>query len=130
MCFTRAADSSNPKTIRIGRYFPRGRKAKRQPPPRNRTEGERLRETVRCPTCGSSLPSGCSIPHLDVGSRDDSRLRLEVLRVSDLLLNPVTHDASRAGRNLALSRNEFRLLESLMRRSGRVVSRSALIHLV
>jgi len=50
--------------------------------------------------------------------------------VSDLVLNPVTHDASRAGKQLALSLNEFRLLESLMRRPGRVVSRSALIHLV
>jgi DNA-binding response OmpR family regulator len=89
-----------------------------------------VREIVRCPKCGSPLPSGWSAPQFQSLSQSASALRPEVLRVSDLFLNPTTHDASRAGKEIALSRNEFRLLEALMRCSGRVVSRSALIHLV
>jgi two-component system OmpR family response regulator len=46
--------------------------------------------------------------------------------VGDLVLNPATHDSTRAGKDIFLSRTEFRLLRFLMRRSGRVVSRSAL----
>jgi DNA-binding response OmpR family regulator len=65
-----------------------------------------------------------------VRSRNASVSGTEVLRVSSLFLNPATHDASRAGKEIALSRNEFRLLEALMRHSDRVVSRSALIQLV
>jgi len=50
--------------------------------------------------------------------------------VGDLVLNLATYDASRAGNEIALNPTEFRLLESLMRCSGRVVSRSALVNLV
>ena len=50
--------------------------------------------------------------------------------MGDLVLNPATYDASRAGKEIALNPTEFRVLESLMRRSGRVVSRSALVDLV
>jgi DNA-binding response OmpR family regulator len=89
-----------------------------------------VREIVRCPKCGSPLPPGWSVPQFKARSRNASVLRPEILRVSDLFLNPTTHDASRAGKEIALSRNEFRLLEALMRHSDRVVSRSALIHLV
>lgn len=88
-----------------------------------------MREIVRCPKCGNPLPSGCP-QQVETLSQSASSSRSEVLRLSDLFLNPATHDASRAGKQIALSRNEFRLLEALMRRSGRVVSRSALIHLV
>jgi len=56
--------------------------------------------------------------------------RPQGLQVGDLLLNPATHDASRAGQEIALSPTEFRLLESLMRRSGRIVSRDALVQSV
>jgi len=48
--------------------------------------------------------------------------------VADLVLNPATRDATRADSEIALSPTESRLLESLMRHSGRVVSRNALIH--
>lgn len=50
------------------------------------------------------------------------------LRVGDLVLNPATFEAWRAGKEIALTRREFRLLEVLMRRSGCVVSRNALAH--
>jgi DNA-binding response OmpR family regulator len=53
-----------------------------------------------------------------------------LLQVSDLILNPATYDATRAGEEIALSRIESRLLASLMRRSGRVVPRKALARLV
>ena len=49
------------------------------------------------------------------------------LRLGDLVLDPATHEAARAGRRLDLTRTEFSLLEYLMRRAGRVVSRRALI---
>jgi DNA-binding response OmpR family regulator len=52
------------------------------------------------------------------------------LRVADLILNPATSDATRAGKEIPLNRTECRLLKSLMRRSGRVVSRNVLVHLV
>jgi DNA-binding response OmpR family regulator len=49
------------------------------------------------------------------------------LRVSDVVLDPATYRATRAGTPLALTRTEFKLLECLMRRSGRVVPRQSLI---
>jgi DNA-binding response OmpR family regulator len=49
------------------------------------------------------------------------------LQVADLTLDPSTHGVVRAGVALALTRTEFSLLEYLMRRSGRVVTRQALI---
>jgi DNA-binding response OmpR family regulator len=50
-----------------------------------------------------------------------------LLQVEDLTLDPSTHSATRAGAALGLTRTEFSLLEYLMRRSGRVVTRQALI---
>ena len=49
------------------------------------------------------------------------------LHVGDLTLDPSTRVATRSGAPLALTRTEFNLLEYLMRRSGRVVPRQALI---
>ena|SRR5882672_2455667 len=76
-----------------------------------------VRRTIKCLTCGQPFPGG-------------SAPRPKVLRVGDLVLNLATYDASRAGNEIALNPTEFRLLESLMRCSGRVVSRSALVNLV
>jgi DNA-binding response OmpR family regulator len=50
-----------------------------------------------------------------------------LLQVADLTLDPVMHIVSRGGADLSLTRTEFSLLEYLMRRSGRVVTRQALI---
>lgn len=49
------------------------------------------------------------------------------LRVADLSLDPATREIARAGRRIQLSATEFRLLEFLMRRSGRVVFRDAIV---
>jgi DNA-binding response OmpR family regulator len=49
------------------------------------------------------------------------------LEVADLVLDPVRREAWRGEARLTLSRTEFNLLECLVRRAGRVVTRRALI---
>jgi two-component system, OmpR family, response regulator MprA len=49
-----------------------------------------------------------------------------VLQVSDLTLNTETHEARRGEKTLVLTRTEFVILERLMSRAGRVVSRDDL----
>lgn len=53
-----------------------------------------------------------------------------VLGIDDLTLDPAAHTAHRRGRQLPLTRTEFRLLEILLRRPGRVVTRQALMQSV
>lgn len=52
------------------------------------------------------------------------------LRVANLVLDPATHGVSRGGQEIHLSLTEFRLLEFLMRRADRVVSRNAILQAV
>lgn len=52
------------------------------------------------------------------------------LRVADLTLDPAAHRVFRGSREIHLSPTEFRLLEFLMRRAGRVISRNAIIEAV
>jgi len=47
--------------------------------------------------------------------------------VDDLVLDPASHQVTRAGKAIALTATEYRLLEFLMRRAGRALSRSAII---
>jgi DNA-binding response OmpR family regulator len=49
------------------------------------------------------------------------------LTCGDLVLDSSTHELRRGGRTVPLTRTEFALLELLMRRSGSIVSREALI---
>jgi DNA-binding response OmpR family regulator len=49
------------------------------------------------------------------------------LQVADLTLDASRHSVTRAGAPITLTRTEFGLLEYLMRRAGRVVTRQALI---
>jgi DNA-binding response OmpR family regulator len=49
------------------------------------------------------------------------------LQVSDLWLDPATHQVSRAGEVISLTRTEYSLLERLMSNAGRVVPRDMLI---
>jgi DNA-binding response OmpR family regulator len=53
-----------------------------------------------------------------------------VLQVADLALNPSAREVTRGGRKIALTRTEFGLLELLMKRAGRVVTRDNLIESV
>jgi DNA-binding response OmpR family regulator len=50
-----------------------------------------------------------------------------VLRVGDLMLDPASRNASRAGKVIALSATEYTLLEYLMRNAGRVLTRSMIL---
>lgn len=52
------------------------------------------------------------------------------LSAGGLTLDPAAHTARRHGRLLPLTRTEFRLLECLLRRPGRVVTRRALVETV
>lgn len=52
------------------------------------------------------------------------------LQVADLTLDTRTHEVQRGGRPITLTRTEFVLLDHLMRRPGRVVSRDDLIEAV
>jgi len=49
------------------------------------------------------------------------------LRVGDLMLNPDTHEVSRADRQIDLTQREFELLEYLMRNERLVISRQKLL---
>lgn len=53
---------------------------------------------------------------------------LPVLRCGTLSLDPGRHEVSRYEQPITLSGKEFALLEELMRRPGRVVSRALLLH--
>jgi two-component system response regulator MprA len=52
------------------------------------------------------------------------------LRVGDLVMDPSSHDVSRGGERLLLTRTEYNLLERLMYRPGQVVPRRSLIEAV
>jgi DNA-binding response OmpR family regulator len=52
------------------------------------------------------------------------------LRVGDLVLDAVTHEVSRGGLPIELSRTEYLLLEFLMRNTDRVTKRSVLVNAV
>jgi len=52
------------------------------------------------------------------------------LKVQDLTLNPASREVTRGARRVALTRTEYTLLELLMRRAGRVVTRENLIEAV
>jgi two-component system response regulator MprA len=54
--------------------------------------------------------------------------RIVTLAYSDLALNTGTWEASRAGRRLALTSKEFRILESLMRAPERVLTREEILN--
>jgi DNA-binding response OmpR family regulator len=60
-------------------------------------------------------------------SRRAVRPAVRILRVRDLTLDPSTHLVTRAGRVLDLTSTEFRVLEFLMRRTGRACSRASII---
>mgnify|MGYP001344793859 CR=1 FL=1 len=52
------------------------------------------------------------------------------LRVGDLELDPGSHEVTRGGQPVNLTRTEFHLLEHLMRRDGQVIPRDVLIEAV
>jgi DNA-binding response OmpR family regulator len=63
-------------------------------------------------------------------ARRASAPTIPVLQVDDLMLDPTTHEVSRGGRTVSLTATEFRFLEHLMRRTGRVASRNSIMDAV
>ena len=62
--------------------------------------------------------------------RRDAPHRETVLRVANLSLDPASREVIRGERRITLTKTEFNLLERLMHRAGRVVSRQFLIESV
>lgn len=60
-------------------------------------------------------------------ARRGSSPRSALMRVADLVLDPAARRVSRGSHEIHLTRTEFRLLEFLIRRAGRVVSRDAIV---
>ena len=60
-------------------------------------------------------------------ARRGQSLDQTVLQISDLILDPAKHSVERGGRQIKLSKKEFRLLEYLMRYKDRVITRTMLI---
>jgi DNA-binding response OmpR family regulator len=63
-------------------------------------------------------------------ARRGSSPRPTCLRVADLTLDPAKQQVFRRNQEIHLSPTEFRLLEFLMRRAGRVVSRNVIVEAV
>ncbi len=53
-----------------------------------------------------------------------------LIKVGDLVLNPASYEVTRSGKRLRISATEYRLLEFLMRRAGRVVPNSIIARFV
>jgi DNA-binding response OmpR family regulator len=60
-------------------------------------------------------------------SRRKQETKAGILQVGDLVLDPIGRTAQRGGRLIDLATREFKLLEFLMRLSGQVCSRTAII---
>jgi len=63
-------------------------------------------------------------------SRRASNPAVSVLQVDDLCLDPASREVSRSGKKVHLTATEFRFLEFLMRRAGRVASRASIVDAV
>ncbi len=64
------------------------------------------------------------LARIDALVRRQSLDRSPVLRVADLTLDPLTHEAHRAGQLIELTNKEYALLAFLMRRPGQVLTRT------
>lgn len=65
-----------------------------------------------------------------LGRRSTAKPPVSLLEIADLSLNPNTHQVFRGKREIHLTPTEYRLLEFLVRRPGRVASRQAIIEAV
>ncbi|APW35977.1 DNA-binding response regulator [Rhodoferax koreense] len=62
--------------------------------------------------------------------RGQSQVPAQTLRVTDLLIDPIRHRATRAGQRIDLSAKEFALLSLLAQKTGEVLSRTQIASLV
>lgn len=56
--------------------------------------------------------------------RREKTVKRSVLQISDLILDPATHEVTRAGEPLSLTSKEYRLLDYFMRRPDQVCTRT------
>lgn len=56
--------------------------------------------------------------------RREKTVKRSVLQISDLVLDPATHEVTRAGQVIPLTSKEYRLLDYFMRRPGQVCTRT------
>lgn len=70
---------------------------------------------------------GVLLARLRAISRRSVRPTAAILQVDDLTLDAASHTVARGGRDIPVTATEFRLLEFLMRRTGRALSRSTII---
>ncbi len=56
--------------------------------------------------------------------RREKTVKRSVLQVADLILDPATHEVTRAGKTIPLTSKEYRLLDYFMRRPGQVCTRT------
>jgi DNA-binding response OmpR family regulator len=56
--------------------------------------------------------------------RREKTVKRSVLQISDLILDPATHEVTRTGKPLVLTSKEYRLLDYFMRRPGQVCTRT------
>jgi DNA-binding response OmpR family regulator len=62
--------------------------------------------------------------------RPNTISHVKQLEVDDLVMDPATHQVFRGDRELQLTPTEYKLLEFLVRRTGRVASRQAIVEAV
>lgn len=62
-----------------------------------------------------------------LGRRAENHSAETTIKVADLVLDRIGHDAERAGQKITLQPREYRLLEYLMRNEGRLVTRTMLL---
>lgn len=63
-------------------------------------------------------------------SRRQNALKSETVQIADLVLDGRTHTATRAGKDLKLTKREFTLLEALARNAGQILSRDVILERV
>jgi two-component system response regulator MprA len=63
-------------------------------------------------------------------SRRSALAPIRELRADDLVVNPATREVTRGGKTISLTPTEFRLLEHLVRRANRAVSRHSIVEAV
>lgn len=76
------------------------------------------------------FPFSVLLARLRAISRRGDHAPVQLLEMDDLSLDPAAHRVARAGREIALTPTEFRILELLLRNAGRVKSRTAIIEAV
>src|SRR5207249_2812359 len=70
------------------------------------------------------------LARLQAVSRRGPVERLPKLKIADLVLDSVTHTVCRAGKHIHLTKTEYLLLEFMMRHSGRVLPRNAIVEAI